>query len=475
MKLDATLAFVLSSIPWEDLAKPEATVCVVIMFLSGVLCAAAGIGGGGIIVTVLMFFGHLSPHDAVPMSKAIVFMGAVSSGCLNIGKKFKNNEKSQEQPLIDWHIVKLTVPMALIGTLFGVLLNRETPGWQIVLLLTGILCLMTGMLVHKALKQYHAEVTGLRHDRKDVDDEEAKTLLGNTQDGDEMPQPEIGTSNKELGHLLEKPDATVKPEISNKELGQNCYSGFDVVYMGLLLIVVVIGSVLRDHAKSCRNEKISSDTKAPWAQSACNHPILTAVFGPHMEHWMENEGLANFIQGLMVIIPIWVCLSIAMYYGYKILQDGWDLRRIMLYQSVALLTGCLAGLVGIGGGLVLAPFFLLSGVEPSVAVATSATCVIFTSSSTTMQYLLMDRIRVLLSVFYGTANLFASLIGTGLVHYLQDTFASRKSYITWIVAVGVAASMVLSIMKLIEELEPRPPANALPEETIVLFGTDAVF
>lgn len=190
---------------------------------------------------------------------------------------------------------------------------------------------------------------------------------------------------------------------------------------------------------------------------------------------MENEGLANFIQGVMVIIPIWVCLSIAMYYGYKILQDGWDLRRIMLYQSVALLTGCLAGLVGIGGGLVLAPFFLLSGVEPSVAVATSATCVIFTSSSTTMQYLLMDRIRVLLSVFYGTANLFASLIGTGLVHYLQDTFASRKSYITWIVAVGVAASMVLSIMKLIEELEPRPPANALPEETIVLFGTDAVF
>merc|ERR1719160_1137991 len=197
---------------------------------------------------------------------------------------------------------------------------------------------------------------------------------------------------------------------------------------------------------------------------------------------MENEGLANFIQAIMVIVPIWICFSIAMYYGYKIQQEdgksGWDLRRIMVYQSVALLTGCLAGLVGIGGGLVLAPFFLLSGVEPSVAVATSATCVIFTSSSTTMQYLLMDRIRVLLSVFYGTANLFASLLGTGLVHYLQDTFASRKSYITMIVALGVAASMVLSIMKLIEELEPRQSAHALlesPEETIVLFGTDTAF
>merc|ERR1719217_586584 len=234
--------------------------------------------------------------------------------------------------------------------------------------------------------------------------------------------------------------------------------------MGLLLIVIVIGGVLRDHAKSCRNEKIEKWSQ--WGVSACSHPILTTVFGPKMEQWMENEGLANFIQSIMVIVPIWVCLSIAMYYGYKVLQDGWEMRRIMVFQSVALLTGCLAGLVGIGGGLVLAPFFLLSGVEPSVAVATSATCVIFTSSSTTMQYLLMDRIHVLLSVFYGTANLFASLLGTGLVHYLQDTFASRKSYITFIVALGVAASMVLSILKLVEELEKRHSANALSEDAI---------
>merc|ERR1719223_704143 len=101
----------------------------------------------------------------------------------------------------------------------------------------------------------------------------------------------------------------------------------------------------------------------------------------------------------MIIIPIWICLSIAMYYGYRVLQeDGWQLRQVMVYQSVAMLTGVLAGLVGIGGGLILSPFFLLYGVEPSIAVATSATCVIFTSSSTTFQYLLMDRIRIALAL-----------------------------------------------------------------------------
>lgn len=446
MKLDAVLGFVfqqLSYVPLEDLVKPEATVCAIIMFLSGILCAAAGIGGGGIIVTVLMFFGHLSPHDAVPMSKAVVFMGAVSSGCLNIGKKFRDHESSQELPLIDWRIVKLTVPMALIGTLFGVLLNRETPGWQIVLLLTGILCFMTGMLIHKAASQYKAEASSAHHDGQEIDDEEAAALLANVQDADETPPPE-------------------------KEIGQNYYSNFDVICMGLLLIVVVVGNVLRDHAKSCRDETIRNThlSDSPWSESPCHHPILTTIFGRHMETWMHNEGVANFMQSVMIIVPVWISVSIAMYYGYKVLQDGWDMRSVMVYQSVALLTGCLAGLVGIGGGLVFSPFFLLYGVEPSVAVATSSTCVIFTSSSTTIQYLLMDRIRILLAVFYGTANLFASLLGTGLVHYLQDTFASRKSYITFIVALGVAASMVLSILKLVEELEKRHSANVLSEDAI---------
>jgi len=471
MKLEATTELVIQqlfSFSWEDVASPEATVCVIIMFFSGMLCAAAGIGGGGIIVTVLMFFGHQSPYDAVPMSKAIVFLGAISSGVLNWGKKFRDDGKSPETPLIDWRIVKLTVPMALIGTLFGVLLNRETPGWQIVLLLTLILAFMTSMVCHKGLQQYQAEVLGSQQSPEATADEEAM-LLGNAQDADD-PVPGAESHDIRGG---QGDDDLLCPERSSKQIGQNNCSSNDVLYMGLLLSVIIVGGVLRDHAKSCRNEKLN---KSQWGPSACAHPILTTVFGQNIEHWMENEGLANLIQGVMIIVPIWICLSIAMFYGYKVLQeDGWHLKNIMVYQSVALLTGLLAGLVGIGGGLILSPFFVIYGVEPSVAVATSSTCVIFTSSSTTFQYLLMDRIRITLAAFYGIANLIASFLGTSLVHHLQDSFASRKSYITFIVAVGVATSMVLSFVKLMEELGPRESAKALPEETIVLFGTDTSF
>merc|ERR1719326_2742588 len=130
-------------------------------------------------------------------------------------------------------------------------------------------------------------------------------------------------------------------------------------------------------------------------------------------------------------------------------KEGWTWREVALYEGMGVTTGCLAGLVGIGGGLIFSPFFLVVGVEPHVAVATSSTCVIFTSSSTTMQYLLTDRIITSLALVFGIVNLVASSAGTSFVHFLQDNFQTRKSYITMIVALGVALSAVLSVVKLV--------------------------
>merc|ERR1719276_63545 len=123
----------------------------------------------------------------------------------------------------------------------------------------------------------------------------------------------------------------------------------------------------------------------------------------------------------------------------------------MCYHGMAIITGALAGLVGIGGGLIFAPFFLGMGVEPSIAVATSSTCVIFTSSSTTLQYLLTDRIVMTLALAYGIVNLVASYVGTSFVHWLQDNYGTRKSYITGIVGLGVAISAGLSVTKLFSD------------------------
>merc|ERR1719327_2436854 len=131
-----------------------------------------------------------------------------------------------------------------------------------------------------------------------------------------------------------------------------------------------------------------------------------------------------------------------------IVREGWTWQQVALFEGMGITTGCLAALVGIGGGLIFSPFFLVLGIEPHVAVATSSTCVIFTSSSTTLQYLLTDRIITSLALVYGIVNLVASWAGTTFVHFVQDHFQTRKSYITMIVALGVLVSTVLSVVKL---------------------------
>merc|ERR1719247_1386384 len=142
------------------------------------------------------------------------------------------------------------------------------------------------------------------------------------------------------------------------------------------------------------------------------------------------------------------CLGVVI--GYSIIlarREQWLMKEVVLYCTMAVLTGCFAGLVGIGGGLVFSPFILWMTGDPSVAVATSSTCVIFTSSSTTFQYLFTDRITMSLTIIYGIVNLVASYVGTTTVHAL-DTFQSRKTLISGIVCLGVLASVILSLYKL---------------------------
>jgi len=119
---------------FDALETKEAWNCGFVMAAAGILCAAGGIGGGGIYVTVLMVAGGLPVRDAVPLSKAVVFIGSISSLFLNLRKATASSD-----PLIDYNVCRLVVPAALVGTYVGVLLNSLVPTWAVLLVLVGIL------------------------------------------------------------------------------------------------------------------------------------------------------------------------------------------------------------------------------------------------------------------------------------------------------------------------------------------------
>lgn len=392
---------------WDKL--PEVLMCSVALFSSGILCSAGGVGGGGVFVAVLMVAGGLSPRDAVPLSKAIVFFGSIASLVVNL----KKQQQVPANSVIDLSACKMVVPAALGGTFFGVLMNWHAHDMVVLMALAIMLAVMAALVLREACRQHQEESMGTR------------ISCGSLHGGDDGDH----TADPELAPLVAKQKEKAAPEEATTQ---------DMVVSGSLLLAVITCGVLRFHMLWCD-------------VSHSGLPPDMCALGTWVGLLMMDPSRARSLHCAVIAIPIVFCTSVAAYYTRQVLSQGrgWNLKRCLLFQSTSAVTGVLAGLVGIGGGLVFSPFFLLMGMDPAVAVGTSTTCVLFTSSSTTMQYLFANRIVVSLAIVYGLVTLASSACGTVLVHHIRDRFPHRKSYISMLVAFTVVLSIALVFVKIV--------------------------
>lgn len=112
-----------------DMLSYQSMVLVALVVIIG---AAGGIGGGGVLVPVLMISESIGPHGAIPMSKLTIFGSAVCQLAINARKRHTLDPR---RPLIDYHTTLMLEPPTLLGTVYGVTLNRMTPRWIIATLL----------------------------------------------------------------------------------------------------------------------------------------------------------------------------------------------------------------------------------------------------------------------------------------------------------------------------------------------------
>lgn len=89
-------------------------------------------------------------------------------------------------------------------------------------------------------------------------------------------------------------------------------------------------------------------------------------------------------------------------------QSMWCLTLTACKVAVA---GVVAGILGIGGGMIMAPMLLESGVHPLSSSATSNVLVFVCSSSATLAFLLDGRVNAAYSEVYCAVCCAASLVG----------------------------------------------------------------
>lgn len=113
-----------------------------------------------------------------------------------------------------------------------------------------------------------------------------------------------------------------------------------------------------------------------------------------MEYWLIYLAYLPFA----LLITYYVSNKILKEYTYRKAigfeysdQDiKWDSNNIRSkFPLYGFFSGVLAGLLGIGGGLILGPLLLELGLHPVVSTATTNFLVLFTSSSTSIQFILL--------------------------------------------------------------------------------------
>jgi uncharacterized membrane protein YfcA len=128
------------------------------ILVGSALSNAGGIGGGGLLIPILLLMLKFYTHEAIPISKLMIFTGAVTSFILG----FRLRHPTRNSITIDYNIPLLIVPMLLFGTMVGVTLNKVTPPWIILISLTMVLVINTYKTFKKGRDLYNKENQDVR-------------------------------------------------------------------------------------------------------------------------------------------------------------------------------------------------------------------------------------------------------------------------------------------------------------------------
>lgn len=126
-------------------------------------------------------------------------------------------------------------------------------------------------------------------------------------------------------------------------------------------------------------------------------------------------------------------------YAYVEGDVEWNERNTMVYPLICSIAGLCAGMFGIGGGIVKGPLMLEMQVLPSVASATAATMILFTSCAAVVEYMTFDTLNTHFAPVVFAIGFVSALIGRTTLNYLVDKY-KRQSLIAIVIGLTVVAS-----------------------------------
>ena len=103
------------------------------------LANVGGIGGGGLIIPITMALFQFTTKEAIAISGFTILAGSVARFIMTINDR----HPEKDAIIIDYGIVIVMMPLVLVGSYIGVIINIMCPGIILSFMLTLILVALT--------------------------------------------------------------------------------------------------------------------------------------------------------------------------------------------------------------------------------------------------------------------------------------------------------------------------------------------
>lgn len=396
-----------------------------------------GIGGGGILVPIYILILDFPIKYAISLSAVTVLGGAVANNLVNYSKVHPDDDKRNhpKRPSVDWDLLLQLEPPAMAGTLIGAALNAILPSIVLLCFLLALLSFTAYKTLSKASQLYQKETKRLQGQTPTKQPDEAESMMNNkdtTYGALTLPQGEAA------------PEASLRSNHLTAEVWKAIFK------MTALFVLITVLTLLEGGSKTERSVSFG----LPQCDSRC--------------HWYSQISMLAII----VAFGVWTRSSILHRLhtlGGPILSDiDWDESNTIHYPLYAILAGIAAGLFGIGtfdrrknrnsrtcahwivlslslpptgGGIVKGPLMLELGVHPTVASATTAAMILFTSATATISYSIYGFVQNDYALVCFAIGFISTMFGQSIMSLLMKRY-NRPSYIAFSIGIVVALSAV---------------------------------
>jgi uncharacterized membrane protein YfcA len=177
--------------------------------------------------------------------------------------------------------------------------------------------------------------------------------------------------------------------------------------------------------------------------------ILTLLRGGKGVPSLIGITCENSWYSVLIVLQFAWLMGAAIYFGIQLIRKQqarvqvrypfqaedpvWDVKALRFFGSCTFAAGVLAGLIGIGGGMILGPLMLVMGLHPRVSSASTATMIVLTSSSVAVAFVTSGLVPWSYALFYFMVCFLGALINKRQIDaYVKRT--GRASLLIFILA-----------------------------------------